>query len=464
MIWFFSAEKRPPNIWVDMKHFTLTALSLLALIAGTSASARDYWFGADLSYVNEMQDCGARYSYNGETDPYKIFAKSGHNLVRVRLWNNPTWTKYSDLADAEKTLAASRASGQKVLLDFHYSDDWADGEKQLAPAAWEGLSDQQQADALYAFTFDTLTYLNTKGLMPDMVQVGNESNHEIVSSLEGAKLPINWTRNALLFNAGIKAVRDASAGSSVKPDIMLHIAQPENVEPWFEAAHAAGVTDYDIIGISYYRKWSKYNLQQLAETMRRVHHGFGKEVVVVETAYAFTDSWNDEMGNLLGTDSILPGYPITPEGQAKYMHDLMQLTLDSGGAGVVYWEPAWVSTKCKTRWGTGSSWENAAFFDFKGKAVPAIEWPKADYVWPVEVTFAVADTGQPAQFLAGDFTDGVIVPMIKDGGQFVYKAWLRPGSEIIAAVAATQAAVGDAEVQDVKIPEAGGTVTLASQL
>lgn len=443
-----------------MKHITLAALSLLALFAGTSASARDYWFGADLSYVNEMQDCGARYSYAGETDPYRIFAKSGHNLVRVRLWNNPTWTKYSNLADAEKTIAAARASGQKVLLDFHYSDDWADGEKQLAPAAWEGMTDQQQADALYAFTVDTLTYLETKGLMPEMVQVGNESNKEIVSSWEGAKLPINWKRNALLFQAGIKGVRDASANSAIKPQIMLHIAQPENVEPWFAAARKAGITDYDTIGISYYRKWSKYDTQQLAQTIRRVHHAFGKEVVVVETAYAFTDGYNDEMGNLLGTDSILPGYPITPEGQARYMHDLMQLTVDSGGNGVVYWEPAWVSTKCKTRWGTGSSWENAAFFDFKGKAVPAIEWPKASYVWPVDVTFSVADNGQPTQYLAGDFTGGVVVPMTKEAGRFVYKAWLRPGSEIVAAVAATESAVADAEAQEVTVPAAAGTVTL----
>jgi arabinogalactan endo-1,4-beta-galactosidase len=446
-----------------MKHITLSALSLLALFAGTSASARDYWFGADLSYVNEMQDCGGRYSYAGETDPYKIFAKSGHNLVRVRLWNNPTWTKYSNLADAEKTIAAAKASGQKVLLDFHYSDDWADGEKQLAPAAWEGMTDQQQADALYKFTVDTLKYLETKGLMPDMVQVGNESNKEIVSSWEGAKLPINWKRNALLFQAGIKGVRDASVNSAIKPQIMLHIAQPENVEPWFAAAREAGVTDYDIIGISYYRKWSKYDTQQLAGTIQRVRHAFGKEVVVVETAYAFTDGWNDEMGNLLGTDSILPGYPITPEGQAKYMHDLMQLVIDSGGNGVVYWEPAWVSTKCKTRWGTGSSWENAAFFDFKGKAVPAIDWPKASYVMPVEVTFAVADRGQPALYLAGDFTGGVIVPMTKDNGKFLYKAWLRPGSAIVAAVAATEAAVGDAEAQEVTVPSVVGTVTLGTQ-
>ncbi|EGF91589.1 glycosyl hydrolase 53 protein [Asticcacaulis biprosthecium C19] len=142
------------------------------------------------------------------------------------------------------------------------------------------------------------------------------------------------------------------------------------------------------------------------------------------------------------------------------MHDLMQLTVDSGGNGVVYWEPAWVSTKCKTRWGTGSSWENAAFFDFKGKAVPAIEWPKASYVWPVDVTFSVADNGQPTQYLAGDFTGGVVVPMTKEAGRFVYKAWLRPGSEIVAAVAATESAVADAEAQEVTVPAAAGTVTL----
>jgi arabinogalactan endo-1,4-beta-galactosidase len=442
-------------------HKLISLIPSLALLAGT-ADARDYWFGADLSYVNEMEACGAKYDYKGETDAYKIFAQSGHNLVRVRIWNDARWTPYSNVPDVEKTIAAAKAQGQKVLLDFHYSDDWADGGKQLVPAAWANMTEDQQAQALYQYTLDTLNALKAKGLMPEMVQVGNETNGEILRTQPEEHVPINWERNAKLFDAGIKAVHDASADSSTKPEIMLHIAQPENVEPWFDAATAAGVTGYDIIGMSYYSRWSKEDMNGLAETIRRVHSKFSKDVVVVETGYAFTDDYNDSARNLLGSEYALKAYPVSIAGQAKYMHDLMQQTLDAGGIGVVYWEPAWVSTKCRTRWAQGSDWENAAFFDYKGKALPALEWPKAAYVWPVEVTFAVADHGQAAQYLSGDFTGGVGVVMQKAGGQFAYSAWLRPDSHVLIGTAETENAISDAAAFDVTVPKAGGPVVLGA--
>ena len=442
-----------------------TALISFAVTSPALAqsSTHDLWFGADLSYVNEMQDCGAHYSFDGLTDPYAIFSRAGTNLVRVRIWVNATWTQYSNLPDVEKTIAAARANGMKVLLDFHYSDDWADGGKQIVPAAWAHLDEYGQVKALYDYTLDTLDALKAKGLMPDMVQVGNETNGEILKDKPEEKAHIDWARNARLFNAGIKAVHDASKDSTIKPLIMLHIAQPENVEPWFDAATKAGVTGYDIIGMSYYSKWSKEDLSGLSETIRRVHAKFGKDVVVVETGYAFTDAYNDTAPNLLGSDSALKGYPITPEGQAAYMHDLMQDVLDAGGSGVVYWEPAWVSTKCHTRWAQGSDWENAAFFDFHGKALPALTWAKANYVLPVEVSFTAPDTGQAAQYLAGDFTGGVPVAMTRTDKGFIYQAWLRPGASVLAATAATPDAVQDAPAISAVTPATGGNVTLSSR-
>ena len=442
-------------------HRLISLLPAIALLGGTAADARDYWFGADLSYVNEMKACGAKYDYKGETDAYKIFAQSGHNLVRVRIWVDAKWTPYSNLADVETTIAAAKAQGQKVLLDFHYSDDWADGGKQLVPAAWAGMSEDDQAKALYQYTLDALNALKAKGLMPEMVQVGNETNGEILRTQPEEHVAINWARNAKLFNAGIRGVRDASADSSIKPEVMLHIAQPENVEPWFDAATKAGVTGYDIIGMSYYSRWSKEDMNGLAETIRRVHYRFGKEVVVVETGYAFTDVPADSANNLLGSAYALKDYPVSVAGQAKYMHDLMQQTLDAGGIGVVYWEPAWVSTKCRTRWAQGSDWENAAFFDYKGKALPALEWPEAPYVWPVAVTFTVPDHGQAVQYLGGDFTGGVSVAMHKVNGQFAYTAWLRPGSHVLIGTAEAETALGDAEALDVTVPGSGGSVVLA---
>jgi arabinogalactan endo-1,4-beta-galactosidase len=356
-------------------------LMAIGLASGAGAASHPaLYLGADLSYINEMEDCGAVYRNAGKRiDPFKLFAKEGANIVRVRIWNNATWTRYSNLEDVRRTIARSRAAGMQALLDFHYSDDWADGEKQIIPKAWVGLTPQQQANALYDYTYGILTALNRDGLMPEMVQVGNETNSELAGSKKGE--PINWARNAMLFNAGIKAVRDAGTKSRIKPRIMIHIAQPENVEPWFEAAQKAGVTGYDIIGISYYRKWSSMDLAGLGRVIAQVKQRFGKDVIVVETAYPFTLENADAAPNILGKDTLIPGYPATPEGQRKYLVDMTKIVAANGGSGVVYWEPAWVSTGCKTRWATGSDWDNATFFDFKrgNEALPAFEFFHHDY-------------------------------------------------------------------------------------
>jgi arabinogalactan endo-1,4-beta-galactosidase len=422
------------------------AASLLSLNVAQAAEPPIY-LGVDISYANEMDDCGAVYKSGGQqVDQYKFFKSAGANVARIRIWNDPDWTKYSNLADVKRSIKRAKQAGMQVLLDFHYSDDWADGEKQIAPKAWAKLSTPDQAKALYAFTHDTLKALDAEGLMPELVQVGNETNGEIASTLAKAKEPINWSRNALLFNAGIKAVRDAGSESKIKPRVMLHIAQPENVEPWFAAATKAGVTDYDIIGISYYSKWSKRSMAQLGQTINRLRNTYAADVLVVETAYPFTTDNADSSPNLLGADSLIAGYPATPDGQKRYLVDLTQLVLNNGGTGVFYWEPSWLSTKtCGTRWGKGSNWENAAVFDFKGQDNGSAEgWLKHSYVLPVEVTFKAKVTGDTA-FIDGDFLGGAGPrPMTREGDTFVYRTRLAPGTSVTVATAATAPAVADA--------------------
>ena len=347
--------------------------TIFAALLASAVPPPPLYLGADLSYVNEMEDCGAVYRKNGRrADPFALLKAAGGNLVRVRIWNDAKWTRYSNLADVRKTIARAKAQKLQVLLDFHYSDDWADGDKQHPPAAWAGLSTEAQAKALYDYTREVLAALDRDGLMPELVQVGNETNPELMG---GEKKAIDWRRNSALFNAGIKAVRDSGRAGRIAPRVMLHIAQPENVEPWFEAAARAGVTDYDVIGISYYRKWSTRSIAELGETIARVEARFGKDALVVETAYPFTNEGADAAPNLLGPDTLIPGYPATPAGQRRYLIDLTQTVVDHGGIGVVYWEPAWVSTSCKTRWGTGSNWENAAWFSLdRHEALPAFDF------------------------------------------------------------------------------------------
>jgi len=365
----------------------IPALLIGFLFMPATANAEEFYFGADLSYVNEMEDCGAVYRQNGEaTDPFELFAQKGANLIRVRLWNDADWTEYSNLTDVKKTIARARQQGMKVLLDFHYSDDWADGDKQIIPKAWSGIeSDEKLALALYEFTFNTLVELNANGLLPELVQVGNETNPELMRGHENGKDPINWERNAKLFNAGIQAVREVSrqAGSPIK--VMLHIAQPENVLPWFEAAWEAGVRDFDQVGISYYRRWSSEEFDGLARTIEEVRERYPPaEIILVETAYPWTLESADEAANLLSENTLIDGYPATVAGQTAYLVDLTQLVMDAGGVGIVYWEPAWVSTACSTRWGKGSHWENATFFDFRNgnEVLSSIDFMMHEYRSP----------------------------------------------------------------------------------
>ncbi len=165
----------------------------------------DFYYGADLSYVNEMIDCGAKYidSDTFVKDPYVIFSEAGTNLVRVRLWHNPEWTEYSDFEDVKKTILRAKEEGMQVMLDFHYSDTWTDPSKQKIPAAWEPyINDKEKLGSLlYDYTYKTLMDLADAQLLPEIVQVGNEINPMI---LQGDELvwPINWDRNSFLINKG----------------------------------------------------------------------------------------------------------------------------------------------------------------------------------------------------------------------------------------------------------------------
>ncbi|MAZ28754.1 MAG: arabinogalactan endo-1,4-beta-galactosidase [Cytophagaceae bacterium] len=335
-----------------------------------------FYVGADLSYVNEMLDCGAKYKTAGGQveDPYRIFAQAGTNLVRVRLWHHPRWTDYSNLADVKKTLKRAKDAGMHTLLDFHYSDTWADPEKQEIPAAWETLLNDVPtlADTLYAYTYSTLMELKQEGIVPQMVQVGNEINGEILR--HGEPTSINWQRNATLINKGIAAVRDFSKNEGFQIQVMLHIAQPENALWWFKEAFDAGVLDYDIIGLSYYPLWSEFKLDTAGKAFKKLIGTYNKKLIVVETAYPFTLQDQDGAGNILDEDALVEGYPATPQGQLDYLLALAKIIKTAGGDGLVYWEPAWVSTPCHTLWGQGSHWDNVTLFDKDVRANKAMDF------------------------------------------------------------------------------------------
>lgn len=334
--------------------------------------------GGDLSYVNEVEDAGATYQHNKTPiDPYVLFGEKGCNLVRLRLWHTPSINRYSGLEDVKKSIKRAKAAKMKVLLDFHYSDIWADPGRQDIPKAWSTITDQNiLGDSLYGYTLNTLLSLNKEGLLPEMVQVGNEINSEILQPQGKAKPAIDWKRNAFLLNKGIAAVREASSKSGKKIEVMLHIAQPENAIKWFTDASANGIEPYDWIGISYYPLWSTVKFKDLPYFINNLVTTHKKQLMVVETAYPHTLANADPANNILDDKALVPGYPATPAGQKQYMIDLVKLVIQGGGAGLVYWEPAWISSSARTPWGQGSHWDNATFFDAanKNEALPVFDF------------------------------------------------------------------------------------------
>ena len=336
-----------------------------------------FYYGADLSYVNEMIDCGAIYKDSNEItkDPYIIFKEAGANLVRLRLWHNPTWTNYSNYNDVKLAIQRAKAQGMKILLDFHYSDTWADPGKQEIPVAWllEINNNVALGELLYNYTYETLNNLSSENLLPDIVQVGNEINPMILQEGD-LEWPIDWNRNSYLINKGIQAVRDVSLSTGKNLEVMLHIAQPENGVWWFEQATQNGVTDFDWIGLSYSSLWSTYTLSNVSEPIGTLINTYNKRLMIVETAYPFTLDNADAANNILGNDAIISGYPATQQGQLEYLNQLQSIIENAGGEGLIYWEPAWVSTNCSTLWAQGSHWDNATLFDHNYKATLGMQF------------------------------------------------------------------------------------------
>lgn len=339
---------------------------------------REFYLGADLSYVNEIEDCGANFrSENNLVDPYQLFAEKNCNLVRIRKWHTPDFSPYSNYEDIEKSLQRAKQNAMPLLLDFHYSDTWADPEKQYIPEAWKDITSTTiLGDSVYQYTVQTLEKLKAKGLLPEMVQIGNETNNEILQPYGTHAESINWERNAFLLNRGLEAVDDFNLQHQTSIEKMLHIAQPENALWWFAEAHQNGIGNYDWIGLSYYPLWSEYQLDRIAEAIELLKNTYQKKVMIVETAYPYTLENADEANNILSQSALIDGYPATPEGQKQYLLDLTQEVINGGGKGVIYWEPAWVTSDCHTLWGHGSHWDNATFFNAQeqNNALPAFDY------------------------------------------------------------------------------------------
>lgn len=362
----------------------------------------DFIMGMDVSSVTALENSGVRYydADGQETDLFEQLAAAGVNYIRVRLWNDP-WDEEGHgygggNCDLDNAIAIGRRAtehGMRVLVDFHYSDFWADPAKQQPPKAWAGMSFDEKKQALYDFTYDSLTALREAGVDVGMVQLGNETNGKLC----GEKI---WMKIYYLMDAGSRAVR------AVDPQIRIavHFANPESGDQimTFASKLAYYDLDYDVFGVSYYPYWHG-TLENLAQVLTNVQTTYGKQVTVAENSYAYTEADSDFSGNTIGEGGGYEKYyPFTVQGQANEVRDLVDTVNQVGGIGVFYWEGAWITVGGSTweensaLWETyGSGWassyagsydpkdagvyyggsacDNQAMFDAQGKALPSLQ-------------------------------------------------------------------------------------------
>ncbi len=310
----------------------------------------DFIMGMDASCVPALEASGVKYyDYDGtEKDVYQILAENGINYIRVRVWNDPydaDGNGYGggncDIDNAIEIGKRATAHGMKLLVNFHYSDLWADPAKQRAPKAWENMNIDQKSEALYQYTKECLEKLVEAGVDIGMVQIGNETNGAMCGE-SSSKLG-GWKKITQLMSAGSKAVRE------VCPDalVAIHFANPEkvtNYESYSKNLAYYGV-DYDVFASSYYPFWHG-TLDNLSEVLSKVAKTYDKKVMVAETSYAYTPEDTDLWGNTIGEGGgIVKDYPFTVQGQANLVRNVIDTVVNktTNGIGVFYWEGTWIS-------------------------------------------------------------------------------------------------------------------------
>ena len=316
--------------------------------------AQDVIAGADVSFLRQMEGNGVAFKDAGVARPgLRILKDHGYTWVRLRVMVNPI-SLPNDLAYAIASAKDAKALGFKVLLDFHYSDDWADPQHQSTPRAWAALSHKKLVKATYAYTRDTIKAFRNAAVMPEMVQVGNEVT--VGMMWPDGRLPGEWPNFADLLLAGIHGV-DAGKGKAARPAIMIHIDKGGNqaATKWFLDNLAKYHVPYDVVGQSYY-PWWQGSLDELKANLAFTWDTYHKDVVVVETAY----DWRTGE-NFKGKPAP---FPETPDGQRDFLAALDQAVREAPGGkvrGLFWWEPM-----------AGGSIAKRALFDDEHNALPAI--------------------------------------------------------------------------------------------
>ena len=357
---------------------------------------KDFIMGMDASAVPSLEASGVKYyDYDGtEKDVYQILSENGVNYIRVRIWNDPydkNGNGYGggncDIDNAIEIGKRATKYGMKLLVNFHYSDFWADPAKQQAPKAWEGMSASEMSIAVYEYTKNCLKKLKEADVAVGMVQIGNETT----GAMCGFSM---WSDIGMLMSEGSKAVREVFP----KALVAIHFTNPEKANTYNKFAYYLGSqgVDYDVFASSYYPAWHG-SLENLANVLNEIASKYSKKTMIIETAYANTLEDTDFYGNG-GTDGEKL-YPFTEQGQANHIRALTDTAVNKmdNCIGICYWEGTWISVGGETweensaiwekygsgwassysaeydpddagKWYGGCSVDNQAFFDANGKA------------------------------------------------------------------------------------------------
>ena len=330
--------------------------------------SNEFMKGVDLSMLKQVEDNGGLFYDNvNQIDPIQEFNSKGINTVRLKIWHNPL-LNYNDLESVLEIAERVKNADLDLLLDFHYSDTWADPSNQNKPAAWENLNFETLCDSIEQYSRYVITKLKNQNTLPKYVQIGNETDCGFLWP-DGyvcgeSNNDIQWNKLRDLFMHAIEGVNTAlDFEDSLK--IISHVSSGGN---WFFGNLLEEDIPIDILAISYYPMWHG-TLADLNQNINMLATQFGKPVLVVETAYPFTLSWNDNTNNILGLETqLLDGYEASEEGQFSFLYDLISLVHDNDfGYGICYWAPDWISTSQ-----FGSPWENQALFDFDGQLLDAV--------------------------------------------------------------------------------------------
>ena len=367
----------------------------------------DFIRGVDISTVLVQEASGVVY-YNEageEADLFQVLADAGVNYIRVRVWNDPydeNGNGYgggnNDATKAAEIGARAAKYGMKLLVDFHYSDFWADPSKQMVPKAWANMTLEEKETALYEYTKESLTTIMKAGADVGMVQIGNEINNGMCGETQ-------WDKIIPLMAQGSKAVREVAEKEKQEILVAVHFTDIQDGDEILNHAKrlAREELDYDVFGVSYYPFWHG-TMENLTAKLKMISQIYDKKVAVLETSYVYTLEDGDGTGNTVTEATLNENYAANVQSQATCIRDVMAATVAAGenAIGVFYWEPAWIPvgpasqyTKNQKIWEEfgsgwassyaggydpkdagryygGSSWDNQALFDFEGHPLASL--------------------------------------------------------------------------------------------